>query len=129
MRRHTPSLTGEWAWLLCHYSRHNRLDRWARERRLTSQHLIRHRTQRIDVAPCSDRPLTHRLLGTHVARSPERQTSLSDACATSLRDRQRNPEVRDDRTAIVEQNVLGLDVPVDDVVPVRIVERTGDFSG
>jgi hypothetical protein len=68
------------------------------------------------------------LLGTHVARSPERQTSLSDPSTTGLSHSQGDPEISYDRTAVVEQNVLGLDVPVDDVVPVRIVKGTRDFS-
>ena len=30
--------------------------------------------------------------------------------------------------AVVQKNVLGLDIAVDDVVPVRVIERTADFS-
>ena len=30
--------------------------------------------------------------------------------------------------AVVQQDVLGLDVAVDDAVPVRVVERDGDFA-
>ena len=31
--------------------------------------------------------------------------------------------------AVVEKDVLRLDVPVNHVVPVRVVERTGDLGG
>ena len=42
---------------------------------------------------------------------------------------ERDAEVGDERLAIVEQDVLGLDVAVDDAVPVRVVERRGDLGG
>ena len=38
-------------------------------------------------------------------------------------ERTRNSEIGDDRLAVAQQNVLGLDVPMDDAVPVRVVER------
>ena len=42
--------------------------------------------------------------------------------------RQRDPEVGDQRVPVVQQDVLGLDVAVDDAVPVRVVERVGDLA-
>ena len=38
------------------------------------------------------------------------------------------PKSSDHRPAVVQQDVLGLDVAVDHAVPVRIVERVGDFA-
>jgi len=40
----------------------------------------------------------------------------------------RDAEVRDHRVALVEQNVLGLDVPVDDVLMVCGRQRVGDLT-
>ena len=41
--------------------------------------------------------------------------------------RQRDAEVGHQRAAVVQQDVLRLDVAVDDVVPVGVVERAGDL--
>jgi hypothetical protein len=68
------------------------------------------------------------LLRTHVAWSAEREAGLSDARATGLCDCQRDSEISDDCATIVQQDVLRLDVPMNDVVPVRVVECAGDFS-
>src|SRR5437762_13818443 len=114
---YVASLSRERARLFGHYSRDYRLYRWSREWRLASEHLVCHRSQRVDVAPGRDRAFAHCLLGPHVARSPERQASLSDPRTTSLGHRYCDSEISDDRTAIVQQNVLGLDVPMDDIVP------------
>ena len=41
---------------------------------------------------------------------------------------ERDAEVGDQRAAVVQQDVLGLDVAVDHAVPVRVVERVGDLA-
>jgi len=51
-----------------------------------------------------------------VSRSPP-------ACCT-----QSNPEVGDERLAILQEDVLRLDVPVNHAMPVRVIERTRDFT-
>ena len=50
---------------------------------------------------------------------------------TSARDTdsQSDPKVRDDRLAVLEQDVCGLDVAVDHPVFVRVLECTGDLRG
>ena len=42
--------------------------------------------------------------------------------------RERDAEVGDERLAVMQENVLGLDVAVDDAVAVRVVERARDFG-
>ena len=44
-------------------------------------------------------------------------------------DRARDAEVGHDRVALLEQDVLRLDVPVDDLLPVGVVERVGNLTG
>ena len=42
--------------------------------------------------------------------------------------RQRDAEVGHHRVAVVQQDVVGLDVAVDDALPVRVVERVGGLT-
>ncbi len=49
-------------------------------------------------------------------------------CAARLLNGERDTEIRDERLAIVQQDVLGLDVAVDHAVAVRVVERARHFA-
>jgi hypothetical protein len=40
----------------------------------------------------------------------------------------RNPEIRNDRLLVLEQDVLGLDIPVYDSMPVGVVQRLSYFA-
>ena len=51
---------------------------------------------------------------------------VSDPVAASMR--ARDAEVGDERLPVAEQDVLGLDVAMDDAVPVRVVERERDLA-
>ena len=51
------------------------------------------------------------------------------AAAAALAGGERDAEVGHQRRAVVQQDVLGLDVAVDDAVAVRVVERGGDLGG
>jgi len=42
---------------------------------------------------------------------------------------QRDAEISDERPSIVEQDILGLDVPMDHAMPVRVIERFGGVVG
>ncbi len=97
-------------------------------RRLTGQHFIEHGRQRVDVAPRRDLLFRRRLLGAHVMRRAKRQAGLRHSPAGSGRHRERDPEIHHHRAAIVQQDVLGLDVAVDHAVPVRVVERVGHLA-
>src|SRR5213078_1957525 len=56
------------------------------------------------------------LLRAHVARRPDGDPSLGQRTGGSCRDRPRDPEVADDGMPGLEQDILGLDVPMYDVV-------------
>ncbi len=43
--------------------------------------------------------------------------------------RPRDAEVGHDRLALFQQNVLRLDVPMNDLMPMGVVERAGDGCG
>ena len=62
-------------------------------------------------------------------RSAERHSRLCHARAARLLDGKRNPEVGHERAAILEQDVLGLDVAVYHAVPVRVLEGRRNFTG
>ena len=102
---------------------HDRLRGRPGERRLAGQHLVGHAAQRVDVAPGRDLALAHRLLGTHVVRRAERHPGLGHPAAARLARGQGDAEVGDQRLAVVQQDVLGLDVAVDHAVAVGVVER------
>ncbi len=91
-------------------------------RRLASQHLVQHASQTVDVAPAIE-PFTLRsLLRAHVARRPDGDPSLGQRTGRSCRDRPRDPEVADDGMPGLEQDILGLDVPMYDVVAVGVAQ-------
>ena len=62
-------------------------------------------------------------------RRAEAHAGLGHASAARFAGCQRDPEIRDHRPAIVQQDVFRLDVAMDDAVAVRVVQGTGDFGG
>ena len=128
-RGDTASLPRERRRVGRHHLGHDGLGRHPGERRLAQQHLVEHAAEREDIAARVYRPLAHRLLGAHVVRRAERHAGLGHAGAAGARRGQRDPEVRHQRRALVQQDVLGLDVAVDHAVAVGVVERGGDFGG
>ena len=104
-------------------ARDDRLRRRPRERRLSGDHLVQHAAQAVDVAPAVDSRIGHRLLGTHVRRRAERDAGARELGAAALGDRARDAEIGDERLAVLQQDVLRLDVAVNDALLVRVVER------
>ena len=70
-----------------------------------------------------------RLLRTHVVRRPHGHAGLGELVASGLADRPGDPEVRHQRVALLDQDVLRLDVAVDDAVGMGVVQRVGDLAG
>ena len=79
--------------------------------------------QRVDVAARIDGAFAHRLFWRHVLRSAETQARLRHALAARALHSQCNPKVGDECRAIVQKNVLGLDVAMDHVLSMCVVER------
>ncbi len=74
-------------------------------------------------SPASISYNTHPSEDTSVLRRPERHPGLRHpAAALRARGRQGNAEVRHQRAAVVQQDVLGLDVAVDDLVTMRVLQ-------
>ena len=99
----------------------------AGERRLAGEHLVGHGAERVHVAPGADLALAHRLLGRHVGRRAERHPGLRHAVAAGLLHGEGDAEVGDQGGAVLEQDVLRLDVAMDDALAVGVVERGGDL--
>ena len=88
------------------------------------EHLEGHDAEREDVAAAVER-LPHGLLGRHVGRRPEQRPRVGDLGVGELGD----AEVRDlDLVLLVEDEVGGLDVAVDDPARVGVVERRRDLA-
>ena len=98
-------------------------------RRIACQHLVEHAADGVDVGARGDLLLGGRLLGAHVVRRAEAEAGLGHAAAGRCAHGERDAEVGDHRAAVVEQDVLGLDVAVDDAVAVRVVQGVGDIAG
>ena len=58
----------------------------------------------------------------HVVRRAERHAGLGHAGAARLAGGERDAEVGDERAAVVQQDVLRLDVAVDHAVPMGVVQ-------
>jgi len=107
----------------------NRLSRRPHVGRIAGQHLVKHGTHRIHVAPRVQLPVAHGLLGTHVLRRADGKSRFGKPCTACLAYRQRDAEVSHLRLALHQQDVFGLDVPVDHPLPMGVVQRPGDGPG
>jgi hypothetical protein len=129
VRRHGAPQRRRRARLLGHELRQRRLRRQRVVRRLAGQHLVGHRAERVHVGAAVDHAVARGLLGAHVLRGAQREPRLRHPLAAGLAHRERDPEVGDHRLAVVQQDVLRLEVAVDHPVPVRVVHRARDGHG
>ena len=100
----------------------------AGERRSAGQHLVQHHAEGVDVG-ARVQVLTGGLLGAHVLGRAETHARLRQPTAFPSTPGQRDAEVGHHRPAVVEQDVVRLDVAVDQAMVVGVVERAGDFRG
>ncbi len=115
--------------LLGQHLGHDRLRVAAGVGRVAGQHLIEHRAQRIDVAPCVECTIAHGLFGAHVLRRAERHPGLRHPGGVGRGHGERDAEVRHQGALVVQQDVLGFDVAVDDPPPVRVIQCAGYLGG
>ena len=101
----------------------------AGKRRLACQHLIGHRTKRVDVGSVVDGSLPGGLLRRHVVRGSQREPRLRHPVAAGLLHRQGDPEIGDQRAAVVEQDVLRLDVAMYHTMLVGVLQGVGYLAG
>src|SRR5438309_9997508 len=98
---------------------HDALYRGAGERRLSTEHLVHHTREAVEVTPTIEVPAPRSLLGAHVGRCSHGKPGLRQAVAARGADGPSDPEVAHDRVACLKQDVLRLDIAVDHVVAVR----------
>ncbi len=127
-RRNARTLHGEVARRLSDHLRDDRLRRRADERRLSGEHLVGHNAECVDVGAVIDVALAHGLFGRHVLRRAQGDSRLCHALSTRLLDGERDAEVGDECVAVLEKNVLRLDVPMNDSTRVRVRQRVRDFA-
>ena len=128
--RHAPALGRQAGGVGGHHLGHDGLRGGPGERRLADQHLVGDGAEGVHVGAGGDGALAHGLLGRHVVRRAERHAGLGHpAAAARAGDGQRDAEVGHQRAAVVQQDVLGLDVAVDHPVPVGVVEGGGHLGG
>ena len=111
-----------------HHLRHDGLRRFAGEWRLAGQHLVEHRAQGEDVGPPGDVLLAHRLLGTHVLRSPDAHAAFGEPPAAAAFEHQRNPEVGHQCPILVQQDVRRLHIPMHEAVTMCVIKCTRDVT-
>ena len=99
-----------------------------RERRRAGEHLVGHAAECIEVAARVD-GVAGPLFGAHVVRGAERHADHRQFVVAGGVDGVGDPEVGYDRVVVLEEDVLGLDVAVDDAAVVRVAERVGDLVG
>jgi hypothetical protein len=88
---------------------------------------VEQRAQCVDVRARIELTLPERLLRTHVRRCAERHAGFRQSPLSASRG-DRDPKIGHERSSLVQQDVLGLDVAMDDAVPMRVVEGARDFG-
>ena len=99
------------------------------ERRLPGQALEQHAGQGVEVAAKVDLLERGDLLRAHVGRGAHGDARAGEPVAARGHDRPGDAEVEQHRAVGREDDVVGLDVPVDDAVPVGMLERVQQVVG
>ena len=106
----------------------HRLDRGTGEGLFPHQHLVQHTGEGEDVAPAVDL-FAGCLLRTLVGRRANADPGLRHRIAVNPAQGLADPEIRHERMPLLQHDVLGLDIPVHDPVPVRVIQGIGDLGG
>src|SRR2546430_7212156 len=96
--------------------------------RLAGEHLIEHATEAVDVAPAVEL-LPGRLFWAHIGDCPHGHAGFREFGAFGRMQCSSDPEIGHNRLPVFEQYVLRLDVPMNDLMPMGVVERAGDSCG
>ncbi len=108
--------------------RHDGLHRRALERRISREHLVEQAAERVDVAARVDVALSRRLLRAHVARRPQRQPGLGQFLAAHRAHRPCDTEVGHPGMAILQEDVLGLEVAMNEPMAMGVIEGISDLA-
>ncbi len=95
------------------------------------EHLEQDAGQAVEIAPAVEIALRAGLLGAHVGRRSHGKAAVGDVDVLAARGRDggRDAEVGHDRLALLQQDVLRLDVAVHHVVAMGVAQRGGDRPG
>ena len=107
----------------------HRLGRWSSEGRFARERFVEHTAEAVGVGPAVEFPLARGLLRAHVSGGAEGEAGLGQPVGPRVAERPGDPEVGDDGIVAIEEDVLGLDVAVDDVLPVGVSEAGRDPRG
>ena len=112
-------------------SGHERL-RWSSGKRRTAhEQLVGHHTEGVEVGAMIGARVTRNLLRRHVRGRAKRHTDRRQTVSVRLcrrADSLCHAEVRHHRVLLRHEDVLGLDVPMDDALPMRVRQRRRHFA-
>ena len=107
-----------------HVGRQHRLRRDTGEGRPAAEHLVGQHPHRVDVRPMVGMRVRRGLLRRHVQRRPQRHTHRGQRLLPGrFGHRLRHAKVRHQRVAFGEHDVVRFDIPVHDMVPMRVGQR------
>jgi hypothetical protein len=108
---------------------HDRGGRGSGERQLAGEELEQHAGEAVLVAPAVDGAVAEGLLRAHVCRGPDAGAGLGEIGVARLLHGLGDAEVHHHRVAVVQQDVLRLDVAVDQAAAVGVGQRLPDLPG
>ena len=86
------------------------------------QHLVEDAAEGIEIGSPVYVPVSRSLLRAHVRRRPERESRVGESVGSGGAYCSRDPEVRHQRVAALEQDVLRFDIAMDHPVCVRVAQ-------
>src|SRR6476661_7766732 len=101
----------------------------AGERRLPRQHLVEYAPEGVEIASPVYVPVSRSLLRAHVRRRPERKSRVGESVGSGGAHCSRDAEVRHQRVAALEQDVLRFDIAMDHPMSVRVAQGVRYLAG